>query len=128
VEHLRLHVSSMGLHTARIAFSGKCDGWLRELRRYLTANRDFLVRYVTENMPGVRLTMPDATYLGWLDFTELKLEKSPFDFFLTEAKVAASDGKIFGKENAGYIRLNFGTSRSVLEQGLERMRKALKNR
>jgi cystathionine beta-lyase len=125
VEHLRLHVSSMGLHAARIAFSGQCDGWLKELRRYLTGNRDFLVEYVTKYMPGVKTTIPQATYLGWLDFTELNLEKSPYDFFLEKGKVALSDGKIFGESGAGHIRINFGTSRRILKQGLDRMRKAL---
>ena len=125
VSHLRLHVSSMGLFAARTAFSGACDGWLKELRRYLTGNRDFLVDYVAEYMPDVRLTIPDATYLGWLDFTKAGIESSPFEFFLKKAKVALSEGKIFVKEGAGHVRLNFGTSRKLLEQGLERTRKAL---
>ena len=125
VEHLRLHVSSMGLHAARVAFSGQCDGWLLGLRKYLTANRDFLVDYVTKYLPDVYLTNPDATYLAWLDFTRLKLKKTPFDFFMKEAKVALSDGKIFGEDHKGYVRLNFGTSRKILKQGLDRIRKAL---
>ena len=125
VNHLRLHVGSMGLIAAQAAFSGKCDGWLKELNRYLTGNRDFLVDYVTEYMPDVRLTVPDATYLGWLDFTQTNIDGSPYEFFLKNAKVAASEGKIFGREGEGHIRLNFGTSRKLLEQGLERMRKAL---
>lgn len=126
VEHLRLHVSSMGLFAAHTAFGGQCDGWLRDLRRYLTANRDFLVDYVTEYMPDVRTTVPAATYLGWLDFTSAGIKGSPFEFFMKEAKVALSDGKIFGREGEGHVRINFGTTRKLLEQGLERMRKALK--
>ena len=126
VNHLRLHVNSLGLHAARIAYSGQCDGWLKDLRRYLTGNRDFLVEYVTKYMPGVRTTIPDATYLGWLDFTQTNIKGSAFDFFLKEAKVALSDGKIFGVENDSYVRINFGTSRKLLKQGLDRMRKALK--
>lgn len=125
VDHLRLHVGSMGLHAARVAFSGRCDGWLTDLRRYLTANRDFVVDYVTRHMPDVRTTIPSATYLGWLDFTQTNIDDSPFEFFKKEAKIALSDGKIFGKEGEGHLRLNFGTSRSILMQGLERMRKAL---
>jgi len=126
VEHLRLHVSSMGLRAAQVAFSGQCDGWLKELRRYLTSNRYFLAEYVTENMPGVRVTIPDATYLAWLDFSQMELKPSPFDFFMKQAKVALSDGKIFGSDYKEYARLNFGTSRKLLELGLNRMRKALK--
>jgi cystathionine beta-lyase len=125
VESLRLHVSSMGLHAAQVAFSGQCDGWLKELRRYLTGNRDFLVEYVTTHMPGVKTTIPDATYLAWLDFTEFNLKKSPYDFFLKNAKVALSNGAIFGENGVGHVRLNFGTSRRILKQGLDRIRKTL---
>jgi len=125
VQHLRLHVASLGLRAAQIAFSGQCDGWLKELRGYLAGNRDFLVDYVTQNMPGVRITVPKATYLAWLDFTQLDLEQSPYKFFLEKAKVALSDGAIFGENGRGHVRLNFGTSRKVLKQGLDRMNKAL---
>ncbi len=127
VEHLRLHVSSLGLLAAQTAFSGECESWLKELRRYLTGNRDFIVEYVTAYMPEIRLTVPDATYLGWLDCTQLDLKESPYDFFLTHAKVAFSDGAKFGIGGEGHLRLNFGTSRKMLEQGLERMRKAIKS-
>jgi cystathionine beta-lyase len=125
VNRMRLHVSSMGLHAANTAFSGKCDGWLRDLRHYLTDNRDFIVGYVSEHMPAVRTTIPDATYLAWLDFTQTDIKGSPFEFFKEKAKVAVSDGKIFGKEGEGHIRLNFGTSRGLLKEGLDRMNKAL---
>lgn len=128
VEHLRLHVSSMGLHAARVAFSGQCDGWIKDLKKYLTENRDFLVDYVTTYMPAAKLTVPQATYLGWLDFTEMNLNESPYEFFLKNAKVALSDGKIFGEEGIGHVRLNFGTSRRILKQALDRMRKALKEK
>lgn len=125
VERLRIHVASLGLTAAQAAFSGQCDGWLKDLRRYLTANRDFLVDYVTETMPSIRTTIPDATYLGWLDFTDAGIDGSPLEFFMNEAKVALSDGKIFGDNGAGHLRLNFGTTRRILEQGLDRMRRAL---
>ena len=71
------------------------------------------------------LTLPDATYLGWLDFTQTNIPGSPFDFFLKNAKVFLSDGKIFGKAGEGHVRINFGTSRALLEEGLDKMRKAM---
>src|SRR5690349_18855265 len=77
-----LHIGAAGLVASQIAYSGRCDGWLRALRKYLTANRDFLVEYVGKNMPEVRVTVPKATYLAWLDFTGLNLETSPYEIFL----------------------------------------------
>ncbi len=124
VHRMTLHVNSMGLFAAHTAFSGKCDGWLKDAREHLTANRDFLFNYVIQNMPGVRATFPEATYLGWLDFTQTPIKDNPYEFFLKNAKVALSPGNIFGKEGEGHVRINFGTSRALLEQGLQRMSKA----
>jgi cystathionine beta-lyase len=127
VERLRMHVASLGLRAAQAAFSGQCDEWLAELRWYLTGNRDFLIDFVTGNMPGVRITVPQATCLAWLDFTQIELEKSPFEFFFEKAKVALADGAIYGENGRGHVRLNLGTSRKILEQGLDRMNKALES-
>jgi cystathionine beta-lyase len=127
VYRLGFHISSPGLIAAHIAYSGQCDEWLWELREYLTDNRNFLVDYVMRYMPLVRITIPRATYLAWLDFSELKLEPSPYEFFLKEARVGLSDGGKFGKGSEQFIRLNFGTSRKILKQGLDRMTKALRS-
>ena len=127
VQHLRLHVASLGLRAAQAAFSGECEEWLKELRVHLTDNRDFLIDYVASHMPGVCVTSPQATYLAWLDFTQLQLEPSPYKFFLEKAKVALSDGAIFGENGKGHARLNFGTSRKILKQGLEWLSKALRS-
>ena len=121
-----IHVSSPGQVAARVAYAGDCDSWLRSLRRYLTDNRNWLVDTIWQSMPEVRVTVPDATYLAWLDFSELKLKPSPFQFFMKQARVALSDGGRFGMGSEQFVRLNFGTSRKWLEEGLERMKRALK--
>ncbi len=99
--------STPGLTAARVAYAGKADAWLKALRRYLTANRDFILEYVEQNLPGVRTTKPDATYLMWLDFSEYKLDPAPYEFFLKEAKVAFSPGAAFGKGSEQFVRFNF---------------------
>jgi len=122
---MSFEASTPGLVAAQVAYSGKADVWLQTLRRYLTTNRDFVLDYLEKNLPEVRATKPDATYLMWLDCSALKLKPSPYEFFLKEAKVVFSDGGKFGKENGQFVRLNFGTSRSILTEGLDRVRKAL---
>ena len=123
------HVSSMGLVASEAAFSGKCDDWLAGLRVYLQANLDFVVEYLTENFPNARFTIPQATYLQWIDFSEYvqtgKMDKPPFDFFLDRGKVALSNGKIFGEGCENFVRLNFASPRHMLAEGLERMLLAL---
>ncbi len=125
-EGMNFELSTLGLTAARVAFSGKADAWLRELRRYLTGNRDFIVEYVEQNLPGIRVTKSDATYLIWLDCSELSLKPVPYEFFLKEAKVAFSNGAKFGAGNEQFVRLNFGTSRKLVEDGLRRITQALK--
>jgi cystathionine beta-lyase len=122
------HVSSAGLVATQIAYSGRCDSWLRELRKYLTGNRDFLIEYVRQCWPEVRITMPQATYLAWLDFAQLEFEKSAYEFFFEKAKIALGDGATFGENGKGHVRLNFGTSHRILKQGLHRMDQALQSR
>ncbi len=128
-EQVTGHVSSMGLIAAETAFSGVCDDWLAELLPYLKSNRDFMAEYLIENFPDLRFTIPNATYLAWLDFSEYvksgKIEGSPFDFFLQESRVAFTDGKLFGEGCENIVRLNFACPRSMLADGLERMRKAV---
>ncbi len=123
------HVSSFGLVAAEAALSGACDDWLAELRPYLRANRDFVADFLTENFPAARFTIPDATYLMWIDFSEYvktgRIDGSPYEFFLNEAKVALSDGKIFGEGMENFARLNFAAPRQLIAEGLERMRNAL---
>ena len=68
---LTIHTNSLGHIASQAAFSGECDSWLDELLVYLAANRDFVVEYVEKNLPGVRVSVPDATFLAWLDCSEL---------------------------------------------------------
>ncbi len=124
-ERLRVHVNNLGLSAAQAAFSGKCDQWLKECRRYLKNNRDMLVDYVVRFLPGMRVTVPEATYLAWLDCTQLELRPNAYEFFLKEAKVALSDGATFGTGGEGCVRMNFGSTRRTVRQALTKMRKAL---
>jgi cystathionine beta-lyase len=129
VERMTLHVASLAQVAAQAAFSGECDQWLTELRAYLTQNRDFLVDFVEKNLPGMRISFPQATYLAWLDCSELvasgKICGNPYEFFLKEAKVALNDGAAFGSGGENFVRLNFGCPREMLKDGLERIQKSL---
>ncbi len=129
LERLTLHVNNLGMVAAQVAFSGVCDDWLAALKSYLTANRDFMVDFVRTRLPGLRVSVPEATYLAWLDCNDLiaqgRIPGSPYDFFLKEAKVALNDGADFGPGGQGFVRLNFGCPRALLAEGLERLCRVL---
>ncbi|MBT3190278.1 MAG: putative C-S lyase [Anaerolineae bacterium] len=126
---LTIHTNSLGHIASQAAFSGECDSWLDELLVYLAANRDFVVEYVEKNLPGVRVSVPDATFLAWLDCSELvesgKIEGPLQDFFIENGKVAFNEGTSFGPGGEGFVRLNFGCPRETLVEALERMKTAL---
>lgn len=130
VERMTLHVSSLSLIAAQASMSGACDDWLADLCAYLTANRDFLVDYVRQNLPGIRTSVPDATYLAWLDCNDLltsgQIQGSPHKFFLEKARLALNEGADFGPGGEGFVRLNFGCPRQTLVEALERMSAALR--
>ena len=129
VQQMTLHVNSLGQIAAQAAFSGVCDEWLEEILVYLTANRDFTVKFIQENLKGVGVTVPEATYLSLLDCNPLlesgKMTGSPYDFFLKDAKVALTEGAQFGPGGEGTVRLNFGCPRNLLEQALLRIKSSL---
>jgi cystathionine beta-lyase len=101
------------------------QSWLDELLDYLEANREALYEYVAGQLPGIQMARPEGTYLAWLDCRDAGLPGSPHEFFLREARVALNDGATFGRGGEGFVRLNYGCSRTMLMEALERMRAAL---
>ncbi|HOF29183.1 MAG TPA: putative C-S lyase, partial [Anaerolineaceae bacterium] len=69
-----------------------------------------------------------ATFLGWLDCSDLGLAESPYEFFLREARIGFNDGITFGPLCADFVRLNFGTTRANLQEVIKRMQTALEAR
>jgi cystathionine beta-lyase len=100
--------------------------WLDEVLKTLEGNRDYVADFVKEHMPGVEYRPSEGTYLAWLNCSGLGLQdQSPYEFFLNEAKVGLNPGGDFGPLGAQCVRLNFATSREVLEQVLGRMADAI---
>ena len=103
------------------------DEWLSQLLEYLEENLRFLIDYVEKRIPKVKVIKPEGTYLAWLDFRELGMDEYTLSEFLrNKAKVGLDDGYVFGKSGAGFARLNFACPRVILEEGLRRIEKAVK--
>lgn len=114
-----------GLTAAEAAYN-YCDEWLNRLLVHLESNLDILVEYFRNNIPKIKVIRPEATYLAWLDCNDLPIPADKLkEFFVNEAGVGLNDGITFGKEGNGFQRLNFACQRAMLEEGLERIRKAV---
>jgi len=95
--------------------------WLGALLKYLDQNRQLVVEFTKANIPEIRVHSPEGTYLAWLDCSALNLKEGPYKFILENAKVALNDGKTFGGNSSGFVRLNFGCPKSVLIKALNKM-------
>lgn len=96
--------------------------WLDEVLAYLEGNRSLLAG---ADLPGIDVTVPDGTYLAWLDARGLDLDEPPSAFFTREAGVVMTDGAACGEAGRGGMRLNFAMSRPVLAESLDRLRTVL---
>jgi cystathionine beta-lyase len=121
----RMGTATVGIR-ANIAAYQHGAPWLDELLVYLRANRDHLARTLPELAPGVKVNTPEGTYLSWVDFRALNLPAEPAEYLLSKAKVALSPGIPFGASvSSGFARLNFGTTRPILDRAIEAIAAAL---
>jgi putative C-S lyase len=115
--HATVHDPSVFGYEASLAAYRECGSWLEAQLAYLRVNRDLVERKVG-TMAGLRMAHVEATYLAWIDASGLGVA-DPFEYFLKKG-VALSPGAQFGAPQ--FVRLNFGTQRTLLEKALERMK------
>ena len=102
------------------------EEWLQELLPYLESNADFMADYLAKKIPRLHMAKPESTFLAWLDCRELGLSQAELkDFFTKKARVGLNDGRTFGEPGTGFMRLNFGCSRTTLTEGMERIAQAV---
>lgn len=101
------------------------DSWVDELCDYLEGNMDYVIGALREIIPGVALQKPEGTYLLWADFRDTAI-KNPYQFMVERAKVAPSDGAHFSVSGSEqFVRFNIASPRPILEQAMDRIRRAM---
>lgn len=122
---LSLHEENCFAVTALQAAYTQGEGWLEELLAYLQGNLAFLQEFADRHLPGMRVMQPEGTYLVWLDCRSLGMDPQRLkEWMYEEAKVALNEGSMFGQNGRGFLRLNIACPRTLLREGLERMRRA----
>ncbi len=96
------------------------ESWRLQQINYLRDNRDYLLQEINA-IPGLKMYPLEATFLAWIDVSELKLDN--VESFFEDAGVGISAGVYFGDEN--FIRLNFACRRTLLEEAIKRIKKAV---
>ncbi len=110
---------------AEAAFRGG-EEWLSQLKDYLVGNIAFVDEYFKKYLPEVRVVLPEASYLLWLDFSDLDMSADELnDVLINRAKVALNNGFSFGGDDYSYFfRMNIGCPRVILKEAMERIVKA----
>lgn len=105
----------------------KGEEWLTEAKDYIWGNIQFVDQFLKTNIPQIKAMIPEASFLVWLDCRELNLtQKDLVSLFVKDAKLALNDGTMFGKGGEGFMRLNVGSPRSVIEKALNNLKAAIK--
>lgn len=117
------------------------EEWRRQMLRYIEGNILFVEQFLEKNIPEIRAIRPEASFLVWLDCRDLRLDHDELlDFFINNAHLALNDGEIFDTTSnpyaqihnpqsagRGFMRLNVGCPRSILEQAMSQLLKAYQN-
>lgn len=114
-------------YPALVAAWTECDDWLDQLVTYLEGNRDYLVQVFEEKLPLIKTNKPESTYLLWMDCRDfmkergLETEEELKRYMVDELGLAFNLGGSYGEEGVGFLRLNFATPRSILEEAVDRL-------
>ncbi len=141
----RVDLSTLGMEANRAALI-KGDDWLDQLLPYIDANHDFVEAYLRDNVPSVKYTKAQGTYLAWLDVSELAervgahemaaqenrtsasvvtAEQIMQRWFGSHARIYLNPGSAYGTGGAGHMRMNLATSRLLIQQALDNIAAAV---
>jgi cysteine-S-conjugate beta-lyase len=117
---LRWRVGHLGV-IATIAAFREGRQWLKHLQKRLSQNRTLLSALLAQKLPAAKCVLPQASFLAWIDVSKAGFSEEPADAFLRCGRVALSPGRDFGAGGAGFVRLNMGTSSTILTEIVDRM-------
>ncbi len=103
------------------------EEWLDAACSYIRSNMVFMQNYLKENLPELKMPLPQGTYLTWVDFRALGLsEEEREDLLRNKAKLWLDTGVMFGERGEGFERFNMATNRALLTKALDQLKGALK--
>lgn len=129
-ERMKETMDRWGLHNPNIFAAGimeaaytQCDEWIEQVNVYLDENYEFLKKYLEKNMPELEVIPSEGTYMAWVQTEKLQISPEELEkFFIEDAKVSVYMGSRYGQHTDSFIRINIATSRSYLQEALERIR------
>lgn len=111
-------------------YSAEGEEWLTQMLRYVRGNIKFVTDFLAANCPKITAVKPEASFLMFLDNRRLNLasQQELTDFYTNDAALYLNDGAMFGKPGTGFMRLNVGQPRCIIEKAMNRLAAAYKKR
>lgn len=122
-------LSAFSYDCVSACYTPEGEEWLNQMLEYVRENIEYVCRYCSENIPSVRPICPEASFLVFLDCRQLGFssQKRLNSFFVDKARLALNSGDMFGHEGAGYMRMNVGCPRAVVEEAMEKLASACRS-
>ncbi len=119
-------ISPFAIEALIAAYTDKdSEGWLDSLRLYLLDNYILVKDFLTQNFPQLQVLPLEGTYLVWINCSTLNISsKRLAELLLEKEHVRINEGTMYGEAGEGFIRLNIACRRSLLVEGLDRMKRA----
>ncbi len=115
-------VNPFGVIALQAAYSDEGYEWLKQLRKYISANYDLLLERFARELPKCKVMRMEGTYLAWIDCSELHISSDEIEEMLMhENKVWVNAGSMYGAEGAAFIRINMACTSELLNEGITRI-------
>ncbi len=111
---------------AAVAAFTRGGEWLDELREYVYENKRTAADFLRRELPMIKLTPSNATYLLWLNISAFGLDSVKFaDRVREKTGLFVSNGAQYRGNGADFIRMNIACPRRTLNDGLSRLADAV---
>lgn len=102
------------------------EDWLNQLLEYLQGNVEYFVEFIQKNLPQIKVSEPEGTYLVWVDCSGLNMTQDELNrFFVEQCHLALNAGDSFGKDGSQYMRFNLACPRKLVEQALTQLQQGI---
>ena len=121
-------LNAAGLIACKTAYQSG-EEWYEAVKKYIQSNIEFMMSYLKENIPQIKMIYPEATYLVWVDCSGLALTDEELeDLVVKKANLWLDSGCIFGNVGRGFQRFNVACPRKILKQALEQFKETVDNK
>lgn len=118
-------LNAVGLVAAKAAYENG-EEWYKAMISYVKDNIEYTKQYLDENIPALKMTKPEGTYLVWIDFRQLGLTDEELeDLIINKAGLWLDSGLVFGDAGRGFQRINVACPRKTLQLALDKLKSAI---